>query len=274
VSCLHRSGPSASKNARTVAWQRPSPIHAILPASWSVTMIRYLSWPLPQDFSSIPIRASPASRSSPSAASAATRAVMPASASQVIRSSAAARVHGMCAAFHAANSSNGLLNRSSCRAHGTAAVTLPCCGQMIRGSSDSRNVRLPCTSRVRHRTTSCSAGRPRCPHRGHRHRVSSSGSTTMISTFSGTRSLRGQCSIYVLTTTACSVSSTSSHTDPANVLSPARRAPSPTGTGRYRATGRPLWTDTPQKSVTTPNLRSGESLTPDTLSDSVLHDVG
>ena len=81
----------------------------------------------------------------------------------------------------------------------------------------------------------------------------------MISTFSGGRSFRGHCSIYVLTTTACSVSSTSSHTDPATVPSPARHAPSPSGTGRYRSTSRPLWTDTPQKSVTTPNLRAGES---------------
>ena len=207
----------------------------------------------------MPIRRSPSSRSRPAAASAATRAVMFASASHVIRSSAAALVHGICAAFHAANSSNGLLNRSSCRAHGTAAVIFPCWPQMIRGSADSRNVRLPCTSRVRHLTTSYSAGLPRCPHSGHRHRVSSSGSTTMISTFSGGRSFRGQRSMYVLTTTACSVSSTSSQTDPANVPPPACREPSPSGTARYRATGRPLWTGTPQKPETTPNLRAGES---------------
>ena len=43
-----------------------------------------------------------------------------------------------------------------------------------------------------------------------------------------------------LTTTACSVSSTSSHTDPANASSPAHRAPLPSGTARYPATGRPL----------------------------------
>jgi hypothetical protein len=207
----------------------------------------------------MPIRRSPSSRSSPAAACAATRAVTFASASHVIRSSAAALVHGMCAAFHAANSSNGLLNRSSCRAHGTAAVIFPCWPHTIRGSPDSRNVRLPCTSSVRHRTTSVSTGLPRCPHSGHRYRVCSSGSTPMISTFSGARSLRGQCSMYVLTTTACSVSSTSSHTDPANVPSPARRLPSPSGTGGYRATDRPLWTDAPQISVTTPNLRAGES---------------
>ena len=143
----------------------------------------------------MPILRSPSRRSVPAAASAATRPVMLASASQVMRSSAAARVHGMCAAFHAANSSNGLLNRSSCRAHGTTAVILPCSPQTIRGSSDSRNVRLPCTSRVRHRFTSVSTGRPRCPHSGHRCRASWSGSTTMTSTFSGGRSLRGHRSI-------------------------------------------------------------------------------
>jgi phosphatidylglycerophosphate synthase len=33
------------------------------------------------------------------------------------------RVHGKCAAFHAANSSNGLLNQSSCRAYSTTTVT-------------------------------------------------------------------------------------------------------------------------------------------------------
>jgi len=128
---------------------------------------------------------------------------------------------------------------------------LPVLPHTIRGSPDSRNVRLPCTSSVRHRTTSVSTGLPHCPHSGHRYRVCSSGSTPMISTFSGARSLRGQCSMYVLTTTACSVSSTSSHTDSANVPSPARRVPSPSGTGGYRATDRPLWTDAPQKSVTT-----------------------
>src|SRR5487761_1403937 len=90
-------------------------------------------------------------------------------------------------------------------------------------------------------------------------RLSSSASTTMTSTFSGTRSLRGQRSTYVLITTACSVPSTSSHTGPATSLPPVRHAPSPSGTGRYRATGRPLSTDTPQKSVTAPNLRAGES---------------
>ena len=74
----------------------------------------------------------------------------------------------------------------------------------------------------------------------------------MISTFSGGRSFRGHRSMYVLTTTACSVSSTSSHTDPANACLPARRAPSPSGTARYRGTGRPLWTDTPQKRLTNP----------------------
>jgi hypothetical protein len=41
-----------------------------------------------------------------------------------------------------------------------------------------------------------------------------------LSTFSGGRSLRGHRSIYVLITTACSVSSTSSHTGPANVPAP------------------------------------------------------
>ncbi len=143
----------------------------------------------------MPIRRSPSSRSVPAAAAAATRAVILASASQVMRSSAAARVHGMCAAFQAANSSNGRENRESCRAHGTIAVILPCSAQTIRGSADSRNVRLRCTSAVRHRFTSYSTALPRCPHSGHRFAVSSSGSTTMISTFSSSRSLRGHRSI-------------------------------------------------------------------------------
>src|ERR1019366_2054143 len=70
VSILARSGPRSVKNFSTVAWQRPSPIQAIVPASWSVTTIRYWSSRLPQDFSSIPIRASPSSRSRPAAGSA------------------------------------------------------------------------------------------------------------------------------------------------------------------------------------------------------------
>ena|GEM_PF-5728530 len=207
---------------------------------------------LAQDFSSIPICRSPSRRSVPAVASAATRAQMFASASQVIRSSAAALVQGMCAAFHAANSSNGRENRSSWRAHGTAAVIFPCPGHWIRGRSASRNVRLPCTSSVRHRFTSCSTGRPRCPHSGRRFLVSSSGSTTMISTFSGTRSLRGHISIYVRTTVACSVSSTSSHTEPATAGPPATSSCHHAGTGRYRKAGWALWTDTPQKTKERP----------------------
>src|ERR1700677_4748598 len=100
VSSLLRSGPRASKNSPTVSWQRPSAIHAIVPRSWSVTTTRYLSSPLPQDFSSIPIRRSPASRSRRDAASAATRVTMLSTASHVIRSSFAAFAHGICAASH------------------------------------------------------------------------------------------------------------------------------------------------------------------------------
>jgi hypothetical protein len=50
--------------------------------------------------------------------------------------------------------------------------------------------------------------------------------------------LRGHCSMYVRTTTACSVSSTSSHTDPANVPpppSPYRHLPARNATGARAA---------------------------------------
>lgn len=79
-----------------------------------MTTVRYLSCPLPQDFSSIPVIRSPSSRSVRAAASAAAQATMFCSASQVTRSSAAALVQATCAASQAAWSSNGLVNRSSC----------------------------------------------------------------------------------------------------------------------------------------------------------------
>ena len=67
-----------------------------------MTTVRYFPLPLPQDFSSIPIiaQALAAGPGGP-AASPATRAAMPASASHVIRSSAAALVQGICAASQA-----------------------------------------------------------------------------------------------------------------------------------------------------------------------------
>ncbi len=57
----------------------------------------------------MPIIVRPPSRSVRAAASAVTRVTMSASASQVTRSSADAFVHGICAASHAACSSNGML---------------------------------------------------------------------------------------------------------------------------------------------------------------------
>src|ERR1039458_4145898 len=99
----------------------------------------------------MPIIRRPSSRSRRPAAPPATLATIFASASHVIRSSADAFVQRICAPSHAACSSNGIVKRSSCRAHGTAAVIFPCSGQSTRGTSDSRKHRLPCTSSVRHR---------------------------------------------------------------------------------------------------------------------------
>ena len=184
------------KNASTVAWQRPSPIHATRPASWSVTMTRYLPCPLPQDFSSIPIRRSPASRSSPAAASALTRATMFASASQVIRSSAAAL-----RPRHVRR-----LPRRELLKRPAEPVVMPCPrhrrGDLpVLAADDPRQRRLqerPLPVHVQgpppHHVVLRRAC-PRCPHRGHRSRACSSGSTTMISTFSGARSFRGHRSI-------------------------------------------------------------------------------
>lgn len=100
-------------NARTVSWLRPSQIQAIFPVTWSVTTVRNLSLPLPQDFLSMPIIVRSPGRPRVAAASAETRATMLTTASQVMRSSAETFVHAICAAIQAACSSNGMVNRSS-----------------------------------------------------------------------------------------------------------------------------------------------------------------
>ena len=60
--CLQRSSPSRSRNASVVLRSRPGRAHTSRPVSWSTTTVRYLC-PLRWQISSIPIRASPASRS-------------------------------------------------------------------------------------------------------------------------------------------------------------------------------------------------------------------
>ena len=100
-SSADRSLPSASKNAVTVSWLRPSVIQAIFPETWSVTTVRYFPAALapgllvdadhPQALQ--PVQAG---RGVP-----ATRATMLASASHVTRSSADAFVQGICAASQA-----------------------------------------------------------------------------------------------------------------------------------------------------------------------------
>ena len=54
-------------------------------------------------------------------------------------------------AIHAMVSSNTVVCRASCRAHGTQATTTPCRGQDTRGAAASKKVRNRPTSGARHR---------------------------------------------------------------------------------------------------------------------------
>jgi hypothetical protein len=56
-----------------------------------------------------------------------------------------------CVASHATCSSNWRVCPAPCRAHGTAATTTPCTGQLTRGASASSKTIVVPTSNDRHR---------------------------------------------------------------------------------------------------------------------------
>jgi hypothetical protein len=88
----------------------------------------------------MPIRRSPANRSTLPAASAITRSTMPITARQVTCSSVATVDAALRAASHATVSSNAVMNREPCLAHGTA-ITVGPCSQFTRGTSASNITR-------------------------------------------------------------------------------------------------------------------------------------
>jgi hypothetical protein len=93
--------------------------------SWSTTQVKY-RWPLRKAISSIPVRRSPANRSTRPDASATTRVTIEPTDRQVTRSNSATTDPGACAASQAQVSSKSLVNRDRARAQGTAATTTPC----------------------------------------------------------------------------------------------------------------------------------------------------
>jgi mRNA-degrading endonuclease toxin of MazEF toxin-antitoxin module len=63
---------------------------------------------------------------------------MPVTLRQVVRSSSATAEAGVRAVSQAAVSSNAIVNRDACRAHGSATVVGPCSTQFTRGTAASR----------------------------------------------------------------------------------------------------------------------------------------
>jgi hypothetical protein len=89
------------------------------------------------DISSIPIRRSPASRSTSRSVSAQTRSQIPPTVRHAIRISAATADFEQLTASHATSSSNALVKREPWRAHGTAQTTTPWRRQRTLGASAS-----------------------------------------------------------------------------------------------------------------------------------------
>jgi len=101
----HRSGPSASKNACTVASDRPGAAHTNRPLSWSTTTTKN-NWPRRYEISSIPIRLSPSSRSVTASISATTRAMIAPTVRHWIRINSHTALFDVFTASHATWSSN------------------------------------------------------------------------------------------------------------------------------------------------------------------------
>ena len=99
----------------------------------------------------MPMRRSPASRSTPACVSAQTRATMAPTLRQAMRINSTTAVFEHTVASHATVWSKPRVCPAPCRAHGTAATTTPRTGQHTRGASASTNARTAPTSRVRHR---------------------------------------------------------------------------------------------------------------------------
>jgi hypothetical protein len=100
----------------------------------------------------MPMRRSPASRSTRPDASATTRVTIEATDRHVVRSSSATTDPGACAASHAQVSSKSRVNRDlGDRAHGTAATTTPSTRQDTRGASASSTTGTVPKSSPRHR---------------------------------------------------------------------------------------------------------------------------
>ena len=99
----------------------------------------------------MPIRRSPASRSTSRPASAATRAQIAPTVRHAIRINSATAVFDVWTASHAAWSSNARVNREEWRAHGTAQTTTPWRRQRTRGASASTNAGVDPRSSARQR---------------------------------------------------------------------------------------------------------------------------
>ena len=86
----------------------------------------------------MPIRRSPASGSDRACASATTRPTIDPTVRHATRINSSTAERLQCAASQAHWSSNALVWRARCRAHGKATTVTPCSGQRTRGASASR----------------------------------------------------------------------------------------------------------------------------------------
>ena len=150
-----------------------------------------------------------ANRSSWAARWATTRVMTAATERQVIRSNAASTVNAAWQANHATVSSNALVNREPCRAHGTAATITPWVAQRTRGASACRNTRVVPASRPRHRRgpSPLSYRGDRQSHRPHRPCRDRVGRTVATNTSSPP-----WVSSSTFSTTVCATPSTDRHT--------------------------------------------------------------
>ena len=99
----------------------------------------------------MPIRRSPARRSTAASTSADTRVTTAPTVRQATRISSVTAVFEHCTASQATVSSNARVCPAPCRAHGTAATTTPCSGQRTRGASAFSIACTTLRSRARHR---------------------------------------------------------------------------------------------------------------------------
>lgn len=137
VISAQRSSPSRSKNRVTVASSRPTAAHNRRPLSWSTTIVRYLCGHA--EISSIPIRRSPASRSTCPSTSTWIRSTIPPTVRHPTGHQLGHRCLRCCCCQPADRVLETAVNLDPCRAHGTSDATTLRVRQRTRDASASMN---------------------------------------------------------------------------------------------------------------------------------------